>query len=136
MNPTELKAAIDSIYTAIDGPPRAYFEIPIISRPPACQCDWPLFERFIYQTIRVSIVGEPEAVEHVLCGWAHTHLSNLIPKEQREDRAVLLFWRRHPSITEFIDERGRTCTCLSLRLVIPGYPLDDIASKDAEARWL
>lgn len=134
MNIAELKSAIDSIFTAIDGPPRAYFELPTEQLR-----EWPSNQecilRITYQSLYVGMVGEPDKVQSVLCGWAFLHLSNLITREQQEDRAVVLFWRTHPHLLEGV-RNDRPATVLKMRLAIPGYPLVLEPNDAMEIRWL
>lgn len=127
MNASDLRQQLSRIFCCVDGPPRAYFEFPQNGET----------IRIIYGLIAVAMRGEPDNVETILCLWALTKLSDLLTPEQRDDASVVLFWRRHPSIDEFADEKGRTCTRLRMRLCIPGYDLSEITKQEGDAvRWL
>lgn len=130
MNALTLREQLLRIFCYIDGPQRAYFEIPTgIPEVPILT--------FPYETFAVAMRGEPEIAEPILCQWALAKLMQLTTEEQRQDLSVVLFWRSHPSVQEFTDEQGRACTKLRMRLCVPGYPLRElINAQSAEVRWL
>lgn len=121
MNVRDLHEKLRSGFACIDGVPRNYMEI-------RCPMDRGeiFIARFIYQSIGVTMRGEPEQVEPVLCAWMWQRLASAFPKEVIEDRDTLVIFRRWPSIAGYIDAEGYECTKLTMRLVIPGEELKRI----------
>lgn len=133
MNAHELNQQIGSAFTCIDGPARAFFELPCIDRPPSevgNAEDQVL--RVVYTTVRVGMRGAADVIEPVLCGWAWGRLRELVSKESLEHKLWILFWRQRPQITEFVDSEGRVCTHLRMRLAIPGIELKSIACDEGD----
>ena len=141
MNAITLKAEIERLYVCVDGPGKAFFELPLQKRS-GVPARFELREesdvlRIVYETVAVAMVGETDVTEAVLCGWVRNKLHALLTKEEREDAVFVLFWRRHPSVNEFPDAQGRICTMLRLRLAIPGLDLSEMATPEGEpCRWL
>lgn len=133
MNAHELNTSISTIFTCIDGPAKAFFNIPCIDRPPGELNPDDQVIRVVYRTVRVGMPGAADIVEPVLCGWAWARLLALIKTEQGEDRSMLLFWRVRPVIGEYADSQGRICTHLRMRLAIPGIDLSSIDTPEADA---
>lgn len=138
MNVYQLVANIESIFTCVDGPPRAFFELPI----PAEVHD-PILSpvlRIIYQTVNVAMVGDEDTVGAALCTWADSKFHTLISKEQMEDRSTVLFWRHRPSLERFTDDKGRQSIRLYMRLVIPGVDLSSLHARgfgdEPAVHWL
>jgi len=132
LNAHELNQRICSAFTCLDGPPRAFFELPCIDRPPLESNPDDQVLRVVYTTIRVGMIGGADLVESVLCGWAWGRLHALVAKESIEDRSWILFWRTRPQLTEFVDAKGRMCTHLRMRLAIPGIDLSELASPEGD----
>lgn len=83
------------------------------------------------ETIGVAMVGDPDDASVVLCSWVWQKLVAFFPREALEDSNVVIFMRRWPTLVEYADEQGRTCTRLAMRLAIPGYKLQDIFDRAA-----
>lgn len=131
MNVSQLKDQISAMYCCVNGPPMAYFELPTSNDLGA-----PVL-RIQYVTVRVAVIGEQDVAEPLLTQWVYAKLSERVTKDERADRTRVLFWRIAPSIGEFIDEKGRTCTVLRMRLAIPGVDLSEIVVAESQpARWL
>lgn len=119
-----LEELIRTQFTCIDGTPRGYMEIPhTISKDGRYH-----FEcyRWVYEVVGVSIVGEREAAEPILTGWLWQKLEAHFPEELREDRAVMLVFRRRLALEGYIDRDGRVCHKLTMRLFIPAFELSAI----------
>lgn len=135
MNTDALLAAIEKIYTCIDGPPRAWFEIHFGALLPK-DYQGLTSVRIVYHVVRASMVGSAEATASVLFGWAYLKLRERLTDEMVEDR-MALFWRTKPALMEFVDEKGRICTQIRMRLAIPSVSLDDITVEEGGfPRWL
>lgn len=121
MNTRDLHELLRAGFSCINGVPRAYMEIRI-----------PLLDqqihlaRFVYQTVGVTMRGEAEDIEPILCAWMWQRLVAAFPKEEMEDRNVLLIFRRWPQIEGYTDGDGYAATKLTTRLVIPGDDLKRI----------
>lgn len=118
MNVRDLHEKIRESFSCIDGLPRNYMEIPVQ------QDDGALFRaRFVYQTIGVTMRGEVDQVEPILCGWLLQRLCGAFLREILEDRSMLIIFRRWPQIVGYVDGDGYEATKLTMRLVIPGEDL-------------
>ena len=121
MNVRDLHEKLRTDFSCIDGVPRAYmeFRVPLP--------DQQLHRaRFVYQAVGVMMRGQSEDIEPILCAWLWQRLVAAFPKEEMEDRDVLLIFRRWPQIVEFVDGEGYAATKLTTRLVIPGDDLKRI----------
>jgi hypothetical protein len=145
VNTNDLLVELNKIYSCVDGPPRPWFELPTDMHHPAdAQRFGPDVEvretpaiRIVYETVRVAMRGGTEDVGEILCRWVWRKLRDLLPEEMAMDASVVLFWRRRPSIEEFLDKKGRVCSQLRMRLAIPGYSLGELAAPNSEEpRWL
>ena len=125
MNVRDLHEKLRERFTCINGTPRNYMEILV----PGCECGkqgpWH-FARFIYQVIGVTMRGEPEDVESILCAWMWQRLMGSFPEEVIEDRSTLILFRRWPEVSNYIDNEHFQATKLTMRLVIPGQDLKHI----------
>lgn len=121
MNVRDLHEHLRTNFTCVNGTPRAYMEIP---------CPLPDQQihvaRFVYEIIGVTMRGEPEAIEEILCGWVWQKMLAGFEKEEIEDRGVLILFRRWPEVSNYIDEQGHECVKLTMRLAIPARDLETI----------
>lgn len=135
MNTHELTLSLGKIYQCVDGPPTAYFELPIPKE--MVTSDHHPVLRVIYSTIRVAMIGEIDRVEPILTAWVYEKLAALITPEERNDHWRVLFWRMRPVLFEFPDAQGRSCIGLRMRLAIPGADLSELEVKELEQpTWL
>lgn len=91
MNARELQQAIELIYDAWPGPPRAYFEIETPDLP-----DRP-FVRIVYKVYALAIEAnatDTGEYESALCQELLRRFSDALTVEEREDRVATLIWRR------------------------------------------
>lgn len=118
MNTRDLYEKLRTTFECIDGVPRAYMEI---------RCPLPNQQihiaRFIYESVGVTMRGDVEDLEPILCGWFWQKLVSGFPQEQLEDRNVLIIFRRWPQVVEYVDGQGHAAAKLTTRLVIPGEDL-------------
>lgn len=122
MNIRDLHEKLRAHFGCIDGLPRNYMEIRC--RLPQQQDPLDIHvARFVYQSVGVTICGEPEDVEPILCLWFWQRMATAFSKEDLEDRNVLLIWRKWPLIESYIDKEGHTATKLRARFVIPADDL-------------
>lgn len=121
MNARDLHEQLRTQFTCIDGVPRNYMEMRVPLGDGSIH-----IARFVYQTIGVTMRGEPEMVEPILCAWMWQRLINGFPKERLEDRDVLIIFRRWPQVAGYIDGEGYEATKLTMRLVIPAEDLQRV----------
>lgn len=121
MNVRDLHESMRNGFSCIDGVPRSYMEVPI-----AWEDGSTHHARFVYQTVGVTMRGEADQVEPVLCGWVKQRLYGAFPKEIIEDKATLIIFRRWPQVESYTDADGYQATKLTMRLVIPGEDLKRI----------
>lgn len=118
MNTRDLHEKLRSTFSCIDGVPRAYMEI---------RCPLPNQQihlaRFVYESIGITMRGDIEDIEPILCAWFWQKLVAGFEKERLEDHNVLIIFRRWPQVSEYTDMEGHAATKLTLRLVIPGEDL-------------
>lgn len=118
MNTRDLHEKLRHQFSCIDGVPRGYMEI---------HCPLPDQQihvaRFVYESIGVTMRGQTEDVEPILCGWFWQKLSTAFPQERMEDCDALIIFRRWPQVVEYIDGQGHAAAKLTTRLVIPGEDL-------------
>lgn len=121
MNVRDLHERLRAMFSCIEGVPRSYMEI---------RCPLPdqqiHIARFVYQIVGVTMRGEAEDVEPILCGWLWQRLSTAFQQEEMEDHNVLLIFRRWPQVEGYTDGDGYAATKLTMRLVIPGDDLKRI----------
>lgn len=128
-------------FHCMQGPPRAYFEIPTCLPKPIPAEDWPgspFFIRGVYTSIRLASWARREDCERQLFAklWELTEAARAeLVETYGEDVLPLLFWRTMPHIIEEPptipgEEVGGYSTpahefyrtCLFARLWIPGAP--------------
>jgi len=127
LTPEALDRALGDMFTAMDGPARAFFEIPL--------CEFVL--RVEYQTIRFAMQGSIDHAGPALCLYAFAKFRALLQQEEVEDHCGgIIFWRRRPVLAEFTDTTGRDCTGLSMRLALFGKPLDFAVPEGDEPTWI
>lgn len=118
MNVRDLHEHLRTNFTCINGTPRAYMEI---------RCPLPdqqiHIARFIYEAVGVTMRGEPEHIEPILCAWLWQKLVAGFNKERIQDRDALILFRRWPEVSGYIDGEGYECTKLTMRLSIPAEDL-------------
>lgn len=121
MNVRDLHEQLRTNFTCVNGTPRAYMEI---------RCPLPDQQvhtaRFVYEVVGVTMRGEPEHIEPILCAWLWQKLVAGFDKERIQDRDVLILFRRWPEVSNYIDSDGYECTKLTMRLAIPAENLYDI----------
>lgn len=118
MNVRDLHEKLRTTFTCIDGVPRAYMEIRIPL--PDQQIH---LARFVYEAVGVTMRGQVEDLEPIMCAWFWQKLIAGFEKEPIEDRDILIIFRRWPQVHEYIDAQGHAAVKLTMRLVIPGEDL-------------
>jgi hypothetical protein len=127
LTPEALDRALGDMFTSMDGPARAFFEIPLRES----------VLRVEYQTIRLAMHGSVDHAGPALCLYAFAKFRALLQQEEVEDHSGgIIFWRRRPALAEFTDKTGRGCTCLSMRLALFGKPLDLAVPEGGEPIWI
>lgn len=126
----ELETALATLFICVDGPPRAYFELPAPDAPLS-----PNWNRYVYHTLAYATPGDKDEVTPALVSrlWHDiTSLWSTVPEEVKEDFAFLLFWRARPTIESYIDSNGRDMVRLRARLLIPGLDVSSIRKEEGE----
>lgn len=118
MNVRDLHEQLRTGFTCVNGTPRSYMEIPIPL--PDQQVH---IARFVYEVVGVTMRGEPEHIEPILCAWLWQKLVAGFDKERIQDHNVLILFRRWPEVSSYIDTEGFECVKLTMRLSIPAEDL-------------
>lgn len=127
MNVRDLHEQLRASFTCVNGTPRAYMEIRVpVPHPEPPHEVYIHHARFVYEAVGVTMRGEPEHIEPILCAWAWQKLIAGFDKERIQDRDVLILFRRWPEVLGYIDSEGYECTKLTMRLVIPAEDLKRI----------
>ncbi len=108
----ELIVAISQIVEAIDGPTRAYFELPVTETGDVL--------RVTYKAWLFAAVGAADFMEPLLVQYFWANFITAFTEEERLDRASILFWRTRPQLSEYTDGQGRICTRIRARFEVPG----------------
>lgn len=136
----EMVARIEKLFHCVEGPPMAYFEIPLQTRAYLIHRetweDGDDFERLVY--VALAWRGTRSTSEAGFVGAmfeafldARVQLDVRFPMEQ--GLKPLLFWRRKPGITEYKDvPSGVKWPTLRCRVVIPGATLARYATPEGE----
>ncbi len=111
-----LITAIDQVVEAIDGPARAFFELPVTETGGD-----PLVLRVTYKKWLFGVVGSADYVESLLVQYFWANFIAAFTEEELESRfGAVLFWRTRPQLSEYTDAHGRVCTRISARFEVPG----------------
>lgn len=113
----ELEAALAGLFICVDGPPRAYFELPINETSNL---------RVVYTILSYPAFGSAEEVaptlisrvwEDITAAWAD------IPEITKKTREFVLFWHYRPEFFGGVDAQDRSRTYLGMSLAIPGLDI-------------
>lgn len=122
----ELNAWFDETFHCVDGPYRAYFELPLPAPAPSSA-------RFVYVTIGLRMQGD-DVEGRLVAAFQQIFLSAMAASVWYQESIEfdsfgrpLLFWRRRTKLEIDVDQRRSipTLTTLSARLVVPGLALMD-----------
>lgn len=114
LNTTDLLERVEKTFHMMDGPPNAFFELPVGDGTVA---------RFVYVTVRFGVAEAGENAVRKLCNQAWDIFEKISLNSQ--GARLCLFWRIRPAISESF---GRTS--LRMRLVIPGADLSGFANPE------
>lgn len=116
----ELLAQVGKMFHCMQGPPMAYFHIPLTHTPGRFEPGTDMVERLVYASLRYAT----NAAEGAETRLVHAMLEPFIDArrqllERDKDDTALLFWRSPPKFSEG-PKHSKALTC---RVVIPGASL-------------
>jgi hypothetical protein len=130
----QLNAKVKELFHCVNGPPVAYFEIPL---DPRVHKDCCRFERYFYVSLvwRTDVAregAEARLVMAMLEPFVDARRQLVGDQDNSEVLKPLLFWRRPLELTESTDEQDRPQLKLRCRVIIPGANLNAYDHKEGE----
>lgn len=130
----QLKAKVGELFHCMNGPPMAYFHIPLSNEEGRYPPGSDMVERLVYQSLRFATRDTEGAEARLVHAMLEPFLDarRQLLERDKYDRA-LLFWRAPLELAEG-PRKGRVLRC---RVVIPGAHIDHYEVKEGDGmRWV